>query len=469
MGRRGTATRLLPALLAAAILAFGGFGCKVESREIREKTQPVTLRWWSVFSDYSALAPVIRDFRVRHPNVKVEYRKFGFDEYEQAVLDAMAEGRGPDVLSLHHTWLREWQERLVPSPATLEMAFVEIQGSIKKEQVTVLREVSGATPGQVNNDFLDVVSGDVILPVPQSDPRLPPVSRVFGLPLSVDTMVMYYNRGILDAAEIPKPAQDWGEFQQQVRSLTKLDESGGLVQSAVSLGTADNVERAADILSLLMIQNGTPMSDQTGGVTFDRHSEATVGQPMTPGATALVFYNDFANPLKEVYTWNEEQPDSLQAFMSGKTAYFFGYSYHLPQIRAQAPDLNLGIAAMPQIAGNQPVNYANYWVETVSGKTAHLDEAWSLVRFVTQADNAKKYLSSAGRPTALRQLVNGQLEESDMSAFASQLPSARSWYRGKDGQATERVFLDMISAMLQPEADPQRILEVGAVKVNQTL
>jgi ABC-type glycerol-3-phosphate transport system substrate-binding protein len=455
--------------LAAVALVFLGFGCKVTSREAAERMQPVTLKWWSVFSDYDSLAPLIAAYRQVHPNVTVEYRKLTFAEYEDALLDAMAEDRGPDIISLHNTWLREWQDRLLPSPPVLSMAFKEIKGSIKKEEIITLRNLAGATPKQVANDFLDVVYGDVVLPQEQADPRLPAVDRVYGLPLSVDTMVLYYNRDMLNRAGVAQPAQYWNDFQQQVKLLTQLDETGMLVQSAAAIGTSSNVERASDVLSLLMIQNGTQMTDSSGSATFDRFTTETTNQALSPGATALVFFNDFANPLKEVYTWNEAQPSSFQAFLNGEVAYFFGYSYHLPLIKARGEELNYGIAPFPQIAGNQPVNYANYWVETVSNKTQNINEAWDLLKFVTSAEQAKTYLNNTVRPTALRSLVNSQLEDADLSVFASQLPSSQSWYKGMDGQAAEQVLADMITEMLAPEADPQRILELGAVKINQTI
>ena len=87
-----------------------------------------------------------------------------------------------------------------------------------------------------------------------------------------------------------------------------------------------------------------------------------------PAADAVRFYTDFADPGKEVYTWNKNMPNSLEAFILGKTAFFFGYAYHLPTIKSRAPKLNLSIVKLPQIAGNPEINFANYWLETVSRK-----------------------------------------------------------------------------------------------------
>lgn len=453
----------------AAVLLVTGLGCKGTSREVQQRTQPITLKYWRVFDGDDAFGELFSAYQKLHPNIGVDYRRFRYEEYEKEILNALAEGRGPDIISLHNTWMRRWQPRLLPVPPVLSVPFREVQGSIKKEVVTVIRELPGMSIKQLANDYVDAVSEDVVIPTEQDDPRAPLIPKIYGLPLFLDTMVVFYNRDILNRAGIAQPATDWRTFQDQVKKITKLDEVGAVIQSGAALGTADNVERSVDILALLMMQNGTPMTDQNGTVTFDKYPPELAGRPYPPGAEALIFYTDFANPEKEVYTWNDKMPSSLAAFANGQTAFFFGYSYHLPQIRLANPKLNFGVSGFPQIEGNKPINYANYWVETVSNKTQYPNEAWDLVQFITQAENAQKFLATTRRPTALRALVNGQLEDLDLSVFASQVPTAKSWYHGIDADATEKAFAEMIRQMLAGEADPKKIVELGATKVNQTI
>ena len=50
-------------------------------------------------------------------------------------------------------------------------------------------------------------------------------------------------------------------FQQNVKKLTKQNNKGQIIQSGVSLGGAYNIERSPDILSVLMMQNGTVMME----------------------------------------------------------------------------------------------------------------------------------------------------------------------------------------------------------------
>jgi multiple sugar transport system substrate-binding protein len=453
-----------------AVLAFGGFGCKGEDPNVVARSQPFTLKYWRVFDGEDTMRQAIAAYQALHPNITIDYRKLTFAEYERELLSAIAENRGPDVMSIHNTWMDEWKPRLLASPSTLNVAFQETQGSIKKEVVTVVRDIPGTTIESVKNDFVDVVYEDVVLPTEQADPRAPLVPRVYGLPLSVDTMVMYFNRDVLNENGVAQPAEDWQQLQSQVKTMTRFDGLGTIIQSAAALGSADNVDRSPDILQLLMMQNGAAMKDQSGMATFDEYPPDLVGRPLPPAAEALVFYTDFANPQKEVYTWNDKMPNSLDAFVTGKTAYFFGYAYHLPVIRQLNRNLNFGIAPMPQIAGNPDVNVANYWIETVSNKTEHPDEAWEFVQFVTGAKNVTAYLNATNKPTALRGLVSSQLEDLDMSVFASQVPSARSWYHGSDAPAMEEAFREMIRQYLSgDDEDPANIVRIGATKVNQTI
>jgi ABC-type glycerol-3-phosphate transport system substrate-binding protein len=453
-----------------AILLFTGVSCGGGDEDLAELTKPFTLEYWRVFDDKDAFKEIVAAFQAQHPHIRVNYRQFRYDEYERELLNAISEDRGPDIFSIHNTWMNEWQPRLLPVPASLSIPYTELKGSLKKEKVTTIRSVPGITIRQLANDFIDTVSYDVIIPTEQTDPRAPLIPRIYGLPLSVDTMVLYYNRDILNSSGLAKPASHWQEFQEHVKKITRLDEAGNIIQPATSLGTQGNVDRAADILAVLMMQNGSQMTDENGIATFDRIPEALSGRTTPPAAEALVFYTDFANPAKEVYTWNEKMPDGLKAFIAGKTAYFFGYSYHLPQIRLQNSELNFGIAPLPQIEGNQPINFANYWVEVVSNKTDHPDEVWDFLQFMTSADQATKYLNRTGKPTALRSLISSQLEDIDLSVFASQLPTSTTWYRGSDAEATEGIMNDMITQMLtEEEPDPVKIIELGATKVNQTI
>lgn len=458
--------RPLSIIATLAVLITSGQGCLGGSSQ--QTTVPqVELTIWRVFDDKDTFDPIINAYRAQHPNVSINYRKLRYDEYEQELLRAFAEGNGPDILSVQNSWMREYQDLLMPMPSSVTVVNLEQRGTVRKEVVTVATEKPTMSIKTLNTNYVEVVPNDVVLSY-QPDPRQDAEDRIYGLPLSVDTLALYYNKDLLDAAGIPSPATTWDQFQQQVTSLTALNEAGDVIQSGAALGTADNVERSADILSLLMLQTGTTMNDERGRVAFNA-TPVGADRGTLPGLNAVQFYTDFANPTKQVYTWNDSFPNSFDAFTSGKTAYFVGYSYHNDLIRTAAPKLNYGITQVPQIANSREVNFANYWVESVSAQTANPDWAWDFVLYAADAANVTSYLSVAKKPTALRSLINDQLEDETLGPFADQLLTAESWYKGRDVSAAEAAMRGLIDNILAGTYEsPTDALDLAAKTVAQT-
>jgi len=159
-------------------------------------------------------------------------------------------------------------------------------------------------------------------------------------------------------------------------------------------------------------------------------------------------------------------------FTSGNLAIFFGYSYHRASIEALAPKLNFSVAKLPQIEGTPPtnINFANYWVEVVSKKSQHANEAWDFIQFITQEEQAKSYLGKTNRPTALRSLVSSQREDDKVGVFADQVLTAKSWYKGRDANAAEMAIKEMIDAAITATSDKlSGIINNAAAKVQQTI
>lgn len=451
----------------ALILVTAGLGCKFQSKTVREATKPVELTWWRVFEDADTVSPIIEEYRRVHPNISINFRKLRFEEYERELIDALAEDRGPDIFTFQNTATAKYQSKLLPLPANITLGYQVLKGTIKKEVVTEVRTERALRPDQVRNLFVDQVGKDVIQSY--QDPTTGTVAeRIFGLPLGLDTMVLYYNKDLQNAAGISLAPKRWDEFLDNVELLTKRDTQGKITLSGAAIGTANNVERATDILSVIMMQNGTVM-EENGGVLFNSVPPSW-DKPESPGLQALRYYTDFANPTKTAYSWDDSMPNSLDAFVNGTAAYFFGYAYHLPIIRARAPKLNFSWAKLPQIDPANEVNFANYWVEGVSNKTTHPNEAWDFLQFAASKDtNAAKYLDVAKKPTALRSLVNSQIEDPDLSIFASEVLTAKSWYQGKDPAAAESAIKEMINSAVSGSMTLLEAINLATGKVQQTI
>lgn len=454
---------LFATLLTTGAGCFGGSSSATSSK--------ITLKVWGVFDEEDSWKTLIEKYHTLHPNVTVEYTKLRFEEYKDELIRAIAEGKGPDVMAVHNTWLGGFTDLLAPMPDAVNVTHMETQGTLRKESVLVATSESTMSMKTLKSDFVPAVVDDVVMPYVK-DSKSDPVDKIYALPMAMDTLALFYNQDMLNAAGIPQPPATWSDFQEAVKSLTKIDTAGKITQSAVGMGTSENVERAPDILSVLMMQNGVEMVDDRGRVTFNDAPKGS-GNATPPGLGAVQFYTDFANPTKEVYTWNDTMPSSLDAFVNGQTAMFLGYSYHLPIIRTLAPKLNVAVAALPQISTadtTQQVNYGNYWAEGVSKDSANQDYAWNFVLFATDADNVASYLTDAKKPTALRSLIASQLNDEDLGVFASQLLTAKTWYRGLDVDAEEAAMNQLIDDYLANTYgdDPQKAVDNAARVVAQT-
>lgn len=447
-------------MLISLFILGSGFGCKTTDSQTEEAMQAITLNYWRVFDGPDAFSDIIANYKVIHPNITINYRKLRYEEYEDALLNALAEDRGPDILSIHNTWIKKYENKLAPMPSAITLAYQEETGAIKKETINVLRTYNTPSLKNIKDNFVDTVFNDVVLNT----------NEIYGLPLSVDTLALYYNRDLFNNAGITQAPLYWNtDFQQNIKKLTKQDPVQGITQSGIALGGDTNITRFSDILSVLMMQNGATMLENNQ-VLFNAIPAATKSTNYNPGLEALRFYIDFANPGKEVYSWNDDMPNSLDMFINGKLAMMFGYSYQLADIKAGAPKLNFSISKLPQIE-NSPleINFANYWVEGVSKKSLYQNEAWDFIIFATKAEQVKSYLEVSKKPTALRSLIEAQKEDDDIGIFVDQLLTAKSWYKGIDPNAAETAIGEMISKAKEGSEKILDILNTGASKVQQTI
>lgn len=421
------------------ILPLSGFGCKLMSSEVQENVKSTTLEIWGVYMNSKHLEAIISAYRVSHPYVQINYKNFRPEEYETELLNAMAEDRGPDIYLVHNTKVYAYRNKLLPLPASVKVAVVVEEGAVKKEKKVVLQTNAGLTVGQLKKSFVDVVAQDVVIPNTQTKQE-----EIYGLPLSIDTLALYYNVDLLNRANLPEPPATWMELQEMVPALTKVDENDGIVQSAIALGLSDNIDNYFDVLSAIMLQNGTVFVSNFEQIVMDKTpAELADKTDIPPAMSALDFYSSFAKPYKVTYTWDKYRNNAVREFAAGNLAMFVGYQFHNDTIKGLSPKLNYQIAPLPQVNLEYPINYANYWVLGVSKKTKSVDIAWDFVQFATQSAQASKYLQASGKVTALKGLVKDQQTDA-LAVFANQVLTAKSWFHGGDYDAAEEIFKQMI-------------------------
>ena len=82
---------VLNLFLILVFLLTAGFGCKNPGAAVQEKMKPIELNYWRVFDDQDSFEEIITAYKLLHPNIKINYRQFRIEEYEQELLEALAE------------------------------------------------------------------------------------------------------------------------------------------------------------------------------------------------------------------------------------------------------------------------------------------------------------------------------------------------------------------------------------------
>jgi ABC-type glycerol-3-phosphate transport system substrate-binding protein len=395
-------------------------------------TQKANLEFWGVFDTRQDIAKILSNYQQVDPGIKVNYRQFSFEDYEKALIDALAAGTGPDVIMIHNSWPAKHRDKFSPMP-----------------EVSSVKDYKFMTPTGFQSQFVDVAYKDLVLK-----------DKIYALPLYVDTLALFYNKDMFNTAGITAPPKNWDEFNKDVQLLTKFDSSGNITQAGAAIGTARNINRSTDILAALMLQNGTQMTNTTNSAaSFTR---TVSGQRV--GENALQYYTDFANPQKAVYTWNDQQHYSIDAFVEQGVAMMFNYSHQISAVTGRYHRLNFGIAPLPQSNELDSKNYANYWAVTVSAQSKYKEAAWRFLAYLTSKEGAMSYLAQTSRPSARRDVIDIQRNDATLGVFAVQALSAKSWYQ-IDNNSIDQIFADMIDEVNLKRTSIRNALRAAESKI----
>lgn len=392
--------------------------------------EPVILEFWGLYDDLSVWQAIFNAFKKENSNVSFNYVQMNPETYEQALLEALASGKRPDIIMFHSSWLPKHGNKVSPLPQTMMS----------------LREFGDTFPDIATVDFVAK-------------------NQIYALPVWTDVLAMVYNKDLFNTAGIAAPPKNWDEFIKAIQKLRKLDKSGNLTKSGAAIGTANNVSGSADILSLLMLQSGAKMiSDSGDSATFDSSILAD-GLIYSPGESALRFYTDFASPKSAAYTWNDKLPNSFDAFTSGQTAIIFDYAVNISHIKQKSPNLRFASAPMPQLKdAAKTINYGDFWGYSVPLASNNPEIAWKFLVFLTTRDINKYFSESVLRPASRRDVLAEEQSSPDFGVFAEAALSATNWYR-VDPDETLKIFKEMINSVVLSGVKPSEAIRDAAARV----
>lgn len=448
---------LLILIVGVGLLATGCGSKKVTT------TKKVNVRIWRINQDKDPIKDMIKEFQKAYPQTVITYKKKSAQDYELESLKSLAARQGPDIWSIPDDWLWDHKDRVSPLPDT----FFQNE---KKQGPTPEAAIKELYPAGIVQQLTDTDG------------------KVYGLPSTVDVLRLYVNTDMLATAVteyrkaqgnnlneaayaevrqlFKNPPATWNDVLKQTKYLTQRNGTQ-VTRSAIALGTADNIPNSADILQLLMLQNGAKIvSTDRRNALFHIPDTTPSGGQVRPGQNALEFYTSFSNPNKENYTWSPSMPQALDAFGQGKVAMVVAFADFGKLLKIKYPKFNFTVTTVPQITIEPlqtPVNLVRFSVETVTKTADSQGISFAFLKKYTDRPIVAAYAKQQGLTSPFLKDVK------DKKEFPYyQIMTGTAVYK-RNRTLFDAAFRQMIIDASQNGVAADKALDAGAEEVNVLL
>lgn len=389
---------------------------------------------WGTMSQ-SAWSNFIREAGLNEDKtVSIKYVSKDKETFDQEFIEALASGTGPDLFFLPQDSILRHEDKIYPIPfdSYSERKFTE----------TFLEE------------------GELYLAK----------DSILALPFMVDPMVMYWNRDTFSNAGISAPPRYWSEMYDVATKLTVKDVNLNISRTALALGEHSNVSNVNELISLLVMQAGSPITNrrQSDGVIENLFNQR-LNFAVSPALRAINFYTEFSNPLKPFYSWNRSLPISKNFFLSGDAALYFGFASELADIRLKNPNLNFGVSAIPQTRDtNRTITFGRMVGLAIPRNSKSVAGAYNVALALTSPKSIAALSKVTNLPPVRRDLLSARPSEAYQSVFYDGAIQARGWISPEPARLNP-IFKEMIESVTAGRAGIDQVLSRANQQIDALL
>jgi len=343
----------------------------------------------------------------------VTYIEVALDEFHTTYTEALAVGRGPDVILIPHTLLLAEQETLSP------ISFDTFS----------LRDFQDAFV-----DAANIVVED----------------GYAAIPIGVDPLITYYNKSMFNSARVSEAPGFWEQFVGLTPKFVERKAGSVLENSFVALGAYENIRHADNILASFFFQVGTPIRDATGKISL-------AGNENKNTESALRFYSEFANPSTSAYSWNKSLKEDRQTFLSNELAMYFAPASEGKDLEETNPNISIGTAAFPQLEGGDPVVYGDVYLLGVPKNARNLVAAKTAMLAFVNANVAAAFSSATDIAPVRRDLLNNSQNNPRMDLAYEEAFIAKGWLSPQPVRV-DAIFSAMVDDVVSGRSDAEEAL-----------
>ncbi len=395
-----------------SVIIFSALPSSKEEETIGGAKGNVTI--WGTFSAVET-QNVINNFNdLYRDSFTVTYVFHDPKTFDNDIVEALASGKGPDILLLPDNLLLRHTDKIQLIPYT-SIPPRNFQAMFVQASEIYMRDTG-----------------------------------VLALPFIIDPMVMYWNRDLFNNASITQPPEYWDELLLMSPKLTKRDrQTTNITQSAVPFGEYINVENVKDIIATLFLQVGNPIVTMVDGVPLEKLSDRR-GEQVVPNenvVSALRFFMDFSNPLKSIYTWNRSLKNSRDEFIEGDLAIYFGHTSEYRALQEKNPHLNFSVAPMPlPRETTTEITLARVHGLAVLKSSRNKITAFVAVQRLLDQKPSQEFAAVFNLPPVRRDLLNVRPTDAATSVFYDSAIRSRAWLDPQPSE-TDMALQDAIESI----------------------
>jgi len=299
---------------------------------------PVTISFmaWGAPEELAVWQQIVDDFQAANPNIKVNVEVSDWDSYWTKLKTLLAANTPPDVFAMDAPLYLDYQSRGV---------LLNIQPYIDK-----------------TSGFLDG-----FYPVTLEAYKLP--DGYYGMPRDFQTVVLYYNKDMFDAAGVAYPTADWtyDDLRTSAKNLT-IDKNGD--------GTIDQWGFASDLWDMELFWSEAIWS-WGGEVINPDHTQTLVGEPIAREAWQFMYDLMFTDKsMPDTNTSGQYGGDLFQAGIAAMTT--IGH-WAVPGYATT--EFKWDVAPMPISPGGGRATSVNSAGFVVAKDSKNADAAWEFIKY----------------------------------------------------------------------------------------
>ena len=289
--------------------------------------------------------------------------------------------------------------------------------------------------------------------------------KIYGVPLFIDSGLLYYRRDLLDAYGF-HPPQTWNELVQQAEKIVAEERKAGNELVGYTGQFKQYEGLVCDMMEFILSNNGQ-IIDETG--------KCVIAEKQAIDAVRFV-RDEIIDKIASAGILTYQEPESLDLFLQGRAVFMRNWPYawnHANDPEKSRIVGRVGIAKLPHFPGGKSYATLGGWQLGISKYSEHKEAAWKFIQFLTSARIQKLYAIKAGKaPTrkalyADREILQHNPYFADMEkVFVSAYPRPRSPLYPAISNVLQRYFSEVLS---DPESDIEKEARQASVEIERLL